>query len=169
VTWSGRLGGLPAGLGQGMKTVIQSGCRSRITPRTGESGFEDPFSSTPPTQYIQTLTPVLPGPWSTQHSKQGRPPPPPLLCAVDERRDRITVPKGGGDRPWSTVLHGGHPVRCSGSTCLCVQNSTNLSHREIGGVGGGFVCHGIQGRQVGGRVEAARPSPSPILPEEVVV
>lgn len=75
----------------------------------------------------------MPGPWSTQHRKQGRPSPPPLLRAVDVRRDRIMVPKGGGDRPWTAVLYGGPPVRCPGSTCLCVHSSTNWSHRAIGG------------------------------------
>lgn len=34
LVWSGRLGGLPAGLGQGTKEGIGGGCRSRVTPRT---------------------------------------------------------------------------------------------------------------------------------------
>lgn len=146
-----------------MRAGIGGGWGSRITPRTGEFGFGKlpaPFSSAPPRSRLLLQSCQVRG----AESRAG-PSPPPLLRAVDERRDRIMVPKGGGDRPWTAVLSEGLPPRCSVSTCLCVHSSTNWSHRgAIGGGGGGcLVCHSIQGRQVEGRVEeaAARSFPSP--------
>lgn len=116
-----------------MRAGIGGGWGSRITPRTGEFGFGKlaaPFSSAPPRSRLLLQSCQVRG----TESRAG-PSPPPLLRAVDERRDRIMVPKGGGDRPWTAVLSEGLPPRCSVSTCLCVHSSTNWSHR--GAIGGG--------------------------------